>query len=161
MTVINVVTATVTPDGMSIIAEVVIVIVIVIMRESAVAAPLAVRLVAHRTSAMIEASRLAVGAAVVTDMIPVIKYAMVVTVVTGQNAIDDPMVTATARASRTSVPSMRAITVRIVQVHLRQLTAALGRLTPHACHDPAQCHRRAITPSLLAARARRHKSMQQ
>ena len=157
------VTATVTPDGMSIIAEVVIVIVIVIviMRESAVAAPLAVRLVAHRTSAMNEASRLAVGAEVMTDMIPVIKFAKVVTVVTGQNAIVDLMVTATAHALRTSVPSKKAISVRIVQVHLRHLTAVLGRLTPHAYHDLALCHRRAITPSLLAARAHRRKSMQQ
>ena len=110
-------------DGMSIIAE--IEIVIVTMHESAVAASLAVHLVAHRTSAMIEASLLAVGAAVVNDMIPVITYAMVVTVVTGQNAIVDPMVTTTARASRTSVLSMKAITVQLVQVHLRRLTAAL------------------------------------
>ena len=123
LTVIDVATTAATLDGMSIIAE--IEIVIVTMHESAVAASLAVHLVAHRTSAMIEASRLAVGAAVVNDMIPVITYAMVVTVVTGQNAIVDPMVTTTARASRTSVLSMKAITVQLVQVHLRRLTAAL------------------------------------
>ena len=122
LTVIDVATTAATLDDMIIAA---IEVVIVTMHESAVAASLAVHLVAHRTSAMIEASRLAVGVAVVNDMIPVITYAMVVTVVTGQNAIVDPMVTTTARASRTSVLSMKAITVQLVQVHLRRLTAAL------------------------------------